>query len=144
MIHPSIIQFFPQTGTGNMGDVTDITSICRFVLPDAERYVVATVRVLFTGGTGMADMVLRIDHRQGVNFQFKPVTWEDVGTDGDAIIEYRAAKDELYHLIFLRDRTTGIQDVVVFEWTNPNTQRWAMEVGLINVADLEGGAIRAA
>ncbi len=144
MIHPSIIQLFTQTGTGNMGDVTDATSICRFALPDAERYHVVTVRMLFTGGSLSADLVLRVDHRLGPNFDFKPETWEATGTGGKAIIEYRVAEDELYHLIFLRDQATGIQDAAVFEWTNPNTQRWAMEVGMINVADLEGGAIRAA
>ena len=142
MIHPSIIQPFTQTGTANMGDVTDELSIARFALPNAERYVLATLRALFTGGTGKADLVLKIDHRQGVDFRFTPVTLPDSGTDGEPIIEYRVPEDELFHLIFLRDLATGKQDVAVLEWTNPNTQRWSVEVGLIDVARLEahGGA----
>jgi hypothetical protein len=138
VIHPAIIQHFTQTGTGNMGDVTDVSSIARIALPGAERYVLATFRALFTGGAGSADLVLKINHRQGVDFQFTPVTWENSGTDGEAIIEYRVAEDELYHLIFLRDRATGKQDVGVFDWTNPDpgNMRWSWEAGLIDVADL--------
>ena len=140
MIHPSIIQPFTQTGTGDMGDVTDVSSVARFSLPGVERYVLATLRALFTkddpAASGSADMVLRVDHRHGPNYHFKPVTFEGVGTSGITIVEYRVPEDEMYHLIFLLDQTTGIQDVAVLEWTNPNTQRWAVEVGLIDVARL--------
>ena len=136
MIHPSIIQPFTQTGTGDMGDVTDVSSVARFSLPGVERYVLATLRVLFTGGSNSEDMVLRIDHRHGPNFHFKPVTFAGSGTGGSPIIEYRVTEKEMYHLIFLLDKATGVQDVAVLEWTNPNTQRWAVEVGLIDVARL--------
>ena len=136
MIHPSIIQLFTQTGTGDMGDVTDVSSVARFSLPGVERYVLATLRALFTGGSNSEDMVLRVDHRHGPNFHFKPVTWDATGTGGSPIIEYRVPEDEMYHLIFLLDKATGVQDVAVLEWTNPNTQRWAVEVGLIDAAQL--------
>ena len=138
MIHPSIIQLFTQTGTGDMGDVTDVSSVARFSLPGVERYVLATLRALFTGGSSSADMVLRVDHRHGPNYHFKPVTFEGVGTSGTTIVEYRVPEDEMYHLIFLRDLATGMLDVAVLEWTNPDAikMRWAVEVGLIDVAQL--------
>lgn len=147
MIDPAIIQPFTQSGIGNMGDVTDPDSIARFWLAAADRFVIATVRALFTGGTGAgADMVLRIDHRHGVNYDFSPVTFPDSGSDDTAIWEYRVPADELYHLIFVTDPATRQQDKAVFEWTNPDpgNMRWSLEVGLINVADLRRGTLNAA
>ncbi len=138
MIHPAIIQPFTQTGTGDMGDVADESSIARIALPSAERYVLATFRALFIGGAGSANLILKIDHRQGVDFRFTPVTFPASGTGGKAIIEYRVPEDEMFHLIFIRDKATGKQDTGVFEWTNPDAgnMRWSYEVGLIDVARL--------
>lgn len=138
MIDPNTITLFEQTGVGNMGDVTDKASIARFSLPSASRYVLATIRGLFTLGTGKANMVMRTDHRRGPPFDFHNQTFEDMGTDGDAILEYRVPEDEIFHHLYVKDFATGKQDALVLTWTNPDsgTMRWAIEVGLINVASL--------
>ena len=88
MIHPSIIQLFTQTGTGDMGDVTDVSSVARFSLPGVERYVLVTLRALFTGGSNSEHMVLRVDDRHGPNFPFKPVTWGATGNRGAPLTVY--------------------------------------------------------
>lgn len=145
MIHPAVIETFVQSGTGDMGDVTDTASPARFAILGAERYVLAAFRVRWTGGLGTAtaEFALRIDHRLGTNFDFRPFTRADCGTTGVNNLEWRAPEDELYHIMGHRDRTD--QDKLCFTWTNPDTgnpdpdddMRWAMSVDLINVARLE-------
>lgn len=125
--HPSEIVVLADGGSGNMGDVTDEVSRARFKL-DADRFVPAFVRVTFTGGSGSADMAVRIDSRLGDHFDHTLFTFEAVGTDGSQV-HYRIPADELYEWLLLRG------DELVFEWTNPNgdnTQAWAAEVGMIN------------
>jgi len=139
MIHPSIIKMFEQTGTGDMGDVTDQSSIARFSMPGVDKYVLAVIRGLFTGGSGSAELVVRTDHRRGPNFDFTPVTFERMGTDDNDRLEYRVPEKDLFHMVYFRHDATRIQDAIVLEWTNPDAgnMRWAIEVGLIDVALLE-------
>lgn len=137
MINPNIVIFSEQTGTGDMGDVTDESSIARFALPSADRYVLAVVRALFTGGSGTgAPLVVRVDHRRGPDFDFHHMSFEKMGTDDGNRLEYRVPEDDLFHHLYLRDEPTGKQDVIVLTWTNPDAgnMRWAVEVGLIDVA----------
>lgn len=137
MINPSIVVFSEQTGIGDMGDVADESSIARFALPNADRYVLAVIHGLWTGGTGTgAPLVVRVDHRRGAAFDFHHMTFASVGTDDNNRVEYRVPEDDLFHHLYLRDEPTGKQDVVVLTWTNPDAgnMRWAVEVGLIDVA----------
>lgn len=125
--HPSEIVVLSDGGTGNMGDVTDEVSPARFKL-DAERFVPCFVRTTFTGGSGSANMAIRIDSRLGDHFDHTLFTLKGLGIDGDQG-HYRIPADELYEWILLRG------DELVFEWTNPNadnTQAWAVEIGLVN------------
>ncbi len=146
MIHPSLVTMFQQTGTGNMGDVTDESSVARFSMPGADRYVLAVVNGLFTGGSGTgADLVVRVDHRRGPSFDFHHVKFEKMGTDNNERLAYRVPEDDLFHHVYLRDAPTNKQDVIVLTWTNPDSgnMRWAIEVGLIDVALLEAAVINA-
>lgn len=139
MIDPNIIIPFEQTGVGDMGDVTDESSVARFVLPEAWRYVLATINGLFTGGSGTgADLVVRVDHRRGPLFDFHHVKFEKMGTDDNDRLAYRVPDDDLFHHVYLHDEPMMTQDTIVLTWTNPDpgNMRWAIEVGLIDVASL--------
>lgn len=139
MIHPSTIQMLdPQTGTGDMGDVTDRASVARFALPGAQRFMLAVVRMLFTGGSGSAELFVRTDHRHGPAFDFKPVRFAGMGTSSNDRLEYRVPEDELFHHLYLTDDSTGAQDSIAIEWANPDAgnMRWSVEVGLIDVSSI--------
>ena len=143
MIHPGVIQTFVQTGTGNMGVVTDKSSPARFAIIEAERFVLAAFRVRWTVGTGTAEFALRIDNRLGTNFDFEPITRAGCGTTGVKALEWRASLKHIYQIMCHRYRTD--QDILCFTWPNPDTgnadpdddMRWAIAVDLIDVAKLE-------
>lgn len=129
---PSQIVRLQATGHGDMGDVTDESSVARFSLPDGP-YVLCFIRGKFTtlSGTGVANatMSLKVDHcdPSGI-YDFTLKTWPDIGTftGGKADINTRIAADELYQWVIGRD------GVLVTEWANPDAGniRWALEVGL--------------
>ncbi len=125
--HPSDIVVLADGGTGNMGSVTNETSSARFKL-DTGRFVLCFVRATFTGGSGSANMAVRIDSRLGIDFDHTLYTLLALGTGGDPA-NFRVPAEELYQWILLAG------DELVFEWTNPNadnTQKWALEVGLVD------------
>ncbi|UCC32019.1 MAG: hypothetical protein JSU86_07015, partial [Phycisphaerales bacterium] len=68
-------------------------------------------------------------------FDFTLFTIEDAGVDGWRGL-MRIPDDELRDYVF--QNTDEGQDVCVLEWTNPNTQEWGVEVGLIDAAKIPG------
>ena len=116
------------TGTQDMGDVTDRTSVARFRLTGP--YTLLFVRALFTGGSGSATMTMKLD-RLGDEldlYDFTEDTWLTLGVGGSAISAVRMVVpiDELPIYTYPPDHE------LVFEWPNPNsgTMRWALELGL--------------
>jgi len=136
-----VVVLAPQTGTANMGDVTDEASPCRFWLPGVPRFALVSLRALFVGGTGTAELLIRKDHSRGSNFDFKDWRISDAGTDGTARVSFRIPEDEIYHYIYDMNPQNAIQDQLVVTWTNPDsgTMRWSLEVGLIDAANIVRG-----
>ena len=129
--HPGDVVPFRATGTGNMGDVTDDRSRARFSLPT--KFVLVYLLARFTGGSGSATMTLRRDHRDisGL-YDFVEFKWPTtVGTDGEDNISTRIPIDEYPRYVYQAG------DVLVLDWTNPNTQRWAVEVGLADATNID-------
>lgn len=133
----------PQHGTGNMGDVTDRESVARWKLEVPEpgdSYVPTMLKVRAFGGSGVGDLVLRQDHRDGSKLDFPLRTWKDFGVGAAAKytnIFMRISEDpELRDWQMWRDPLTLILDELVLEWTNPDegNMEWAAEFGLINAA----------
>ena len=133
---PNSIERFRATGGGNMGSVQDLSSPYRFGLRD--RFVLVAIKGLFSGGSGSADMTIRLQHadRTGWSndhdtiadsdgvYDFHEVIFEGAGTDGDAYIDYRVAVEEYPRYTYFAG------DMLVPVWTNPNTQIWAIEFAL--------------
>lgn len=110
-----------SVGNGNMGTATDPTSRCRYGLTD-RRWGLEFIRGTFKGGTGNADLAIKLAHRNGVTV-FTLHTLKDVGTDGSQV-NLRILPEEARAWEF------EPEDKIVLEWTNPNTQEWTIEVGL--------------
>ena len=118
----SIIQKHDSGAEVSMGDVTNTASQARFWLDTA--FGLAFIRGHFTGGTSQTGMAIRVDSRLGTRHDTKLWTMQDVGTDGDADVNFRIGDSELAHWTF------PAGDVLVLEWTNPNTQTWGIVAGL--------------
>ena len=139
VVHPSDLIVKAASGTGNMGDVTDVDSPCRFTM-DADRWCLRWIRAGFVGGTTQADLTLCVDnHRMPPDwrdtadalmasaYDFTLYTIEDAGVDGWFGM-WRADDTEMADYTFMRG------DILVPTWTNPNTQEWALEVAMIDAA----------
>lgn len=149
IISPFSVQTFQQSGTGDMGSVTDRTRTAGRFWLDEDVWVLSHFRAQFgnaysdAGATGSATLRLVVDHRKrlsdpdtsGVDemteysFVYEEILKCGAGTDpGDKqAINRRIFADELRAFTLYRD------DVLVFVWTNPDTgdeQRWDLEVGL--------------
>lgn len=133
-IDPNSVQKFRAKGVGNMGDVTDETSICRFALP--EKFVLAYVKAKFTGGSSSATVTMKSDDRgQDTDYDFVEEQWEKMGTSGTgskSFLKFRIRGDELHNYVY------EAGDELVFEYTNPNTIRWSLEVGLVPASQVSG------
>lgn len=144
MIAPRLIERFTQSDSTSMGTVGDRTiTVARFKLDDVEDgYALADVNIRNTGGSaGRADLTLNVDHRIGPAYDFTLLTWKDFGngaaTDKSNI--KLAIKDwELRVFTFLRNSVTGILDELVFAYSNPNTQIWAIDIGLVDIKHIVG------
>ncbi len=115
-----------ESGTGNMGDVTDPQSVARFSLPGGP-FVLLSVRARFTLGTGTNTMTMRIDHPDETQqFDFIEDEWTVAGTTGKDNIRMVVPPKEWALYTYRPD------SVLVFDWTNPDaaTMRWALEVGM--------------
>ena len=125
------------SGTGDMGSLdyiigADVNNAARFGLDG--KFVLIAIRGHFSGGTGHNALTVNLDSGFGPNYDFGLKTFPDVGTDGDEV-DFRIPAEELIHWIF--DGSNGSDgsegDVIVPTWTNPNTQRWGLEVLLVPV-----------
>ena len=79
--------------------------------------------VKFNGGTGSADLAVRMDAHRGEEFDHTLFTLKGLGGGGaDGFLRVRA--EELYDWIF------DFGDALVIEWSNPAAEitRWALEV----------------
>lgn len=153
--HPSEIVIQSDMGSGNMGDTGDWDSKARFWLNVERCYTVAFIRGTFIGGSGSANCLIKMDSRlvrPGVDaysagtatgsvlatpFDHVIKTLTAVGTDTKPIM-VRPEWDEYPIYTFCRNRETDVFDVLVLEWPNPNTQQWAVEVGLWDTSRILG------
>jgi hypothetical protein len=143
----------------NMGTVGDIDSKARFKLDVEACYPLIYARGTFLSGTSQADLTINVDSRLvspglmayedgtptdvevATPHDHTLLTVPDVGTDGNRL-NMRVLEDELQFYTFWRDPETDILDVCVLTWTNPNTQRWAIEVGLVDTSAIFGWSAR--
>lgn len=140
--HPSEIQVFTELGTSgeNMGSVTDLDSKCRFWLDVELCYTLVFVRGYFesvSADTLKADLSLRVDSRHEPSgmtgdissalltspLDMLPFTLKDVGIGGDPIGMIIEKADIPIFTLYKGD-------ILVLEWTNPDDQRWGVQVGL--------------
>lgn len=113
-----------DSGTGNMGDVSDEENeVGRFELEDD--YLIEFVRITFTGGTGDATCTMYIDSAAGSQFDHPLHEWENAGTGNPCILRLDKEAARKYRLC------DG--DDLVFEWTNPDAgnMQWAIEIGVV-------------
>lgn len=125
---PDAIVTLHDSGTGNMGDVSDETSGARFSLAGTP-YVLVWIRVHFGGSvTGDADMAIRIDSRLGTYHDVTLDTVRDAGSGSAGNdVNYRITREEYKDWVF----QSG--DVLTLEWTNPDgtgNLTWGIEIGL--------------
>ena len=139
---PLIIQ--RAAGTGNMdavaglGGQTETTNarVARFGLPGTPqlaRYALVFARVHFGGAaTGTDTLWLKRDSRHGPSWDSTLRYWTTAGiesVEGDADLNLRIPEEELPHWTF------ECGDELVFEWANPGTIPWGIEVGLRPLPD---------
>lgn len=132
-IDPRNIHVGRATGLGDMGDVTDVHSVCRWRI-DGAVFVPVFVRAKFTDGTGSATLSIK-KNTLGDTVNLYDFTLKEIataGTSGKANVSLTYLADELYGFPLY-----GGEDLVL-EWTNPDagTMRWAVEVGLIDAASI--------
>lgn len=127
-VDPNRIIWVGQTGTANMGDVTDDESVCRFSLPESARWVLVAIRGKFTGGTGTADCAIKLD-RNIVSGFFDYTLFTVNGVGSTKPLHFRVPDDKIDRWTFDGGANS---DEIVLEWTNPDSgnMRWAVEVGL--------------
>jgi len=127
----------PLSGSGNMGDVLDRDNRTARFSWDKSRFILAQVRINFTGtgNQGVATMQMLLDHhsrQDGISspFDFVLETWDNMGFDASAtnyykFLEWSPRYDQWHRFVF------EPQDAIVFEWTDPGTTDWAIELGII-------------
>lgn len=142
---PSTIRSFADSGTSDMGDVTDRASQARFKMDEA--FVLVYFRARFgnasnaSGAAGSASIEIRVDSHLRANevpdgttmpqHAYLIDTFPAMGAGGSADINYRILPGEYGGYTF------SAGDILVWTWTNPDTaqeQRWDLEVGLAPVA----------
>lgn len=159
MSHPAFelpVKLFVASGDGDMGNVNDLDSPCRFALEIVERcFTLMFARGTFVDGTEQNNLDIRMDHRivepELAAYEDGVVTGSSVASAHDHILltvanlgtggkrlNMRVTTEELQYYTFFRDPESGRLDVCVFEWENPNTQRWAVEVGLVDTSEIFG------
>ena len=115
---------FEQKGMGDMGSVSNRSSVCRYFLPGI-RYGIESIKVDFSSGTGSADLTIQIDDGRSEAFDRTEYTFIDAGTDG-VDVSFRVEESER------RAWEYEAGDVVVLNWTNPDadTMNWVATVKL--------------
>lgn len=138
---PSTIEPFYDSGTGNMGSVTDRASVARFWLPGP--FVLVYFRARFgnafdaSGAANTNTMTIRVDSHRRVHEAPTGTTmpqhaylideFPKSGIGDEADVNYRILPGEFGGFRFSKG------DILVWTWINPDTaqeQRWDLEVGL--------------
>lgn len=140
--HPSEVVAQTAIGTSgeNMGDVTDTDSKCRFSLPVEKCFTIVYARAEFesvSSDTKTATMYFRVDnHLVPPNVTgdisaatiTSPYDWTLHDINGVGIGSNRMSMR--VQPVEYPSWTLHKDDVFVIQWTNPDDQRWAVEVGL--------------
>lgn len=129
-VRESDIVTIRQSGSGNMGSVTDALSVARASLP-SPTYALKSLRVTFTAGTSSATLSLKRDSGYGTIYDTTLRTFLGVGNGGDSV-NFRVPDAELADYLFRTDPVTRMKDVAVLEWTDPGTSSWLIEWGLVD------------
>lgn len=117
------------SGSGNMGDVADPDSICRFTM-NAERWQVVYIRWKVTGAGGDAPLSIKVDRKHITGLHtYLLTTLASMGDTGDPDMNLRIMPEEAEQWEHRRG------DEVVVEWANPaaGTMIWSMEIELRSV-----------
>ena len=135
---PFQVRRMARSGTGDMGDVTDEASVCRFSLA-LPTWEVVYVLGQATGGTGIGDVSIKVRHADDPSNlrNFLVMTIPDfgsAGTDSKPDFYVRIAPHEREQWQFTRG------DLVVLEWTNPDpsNMRWSVELGARRAGNFSG------
>jgi len=136
--HPNQVVYFRDSGSGNMGDVTDEGNpAARFAIPDTtpdkrwDGAAIVTVKAKFTNGTATsAELFMKKDSTGGLPFDFVLDSWPGKGNVAGGDLDVRVPSEELY--LWLAERG----EAIVFEWANPDTgnMQWAVELGLVDAS----------
>jgi len=123
--NPSEVLVFSDSGSGNMGDVTDRSSVARFTI-DRSQFVLVFIRGHFSElGNGTADLKLRLDSILGEAHDLLLQVFVEKGVGND--LNFKIDRTEYEKWVF------RIGDVLVLEWDNPDgtgALSWGVEVGL--------------
>ena len=128
-------QTFNLSGRGDMGSLTDRMVAPRFSLL-AEVYSLAALRVTFAGGSGSANLQLKVDHRFGPSFDRTIFEFPGVGTGGKNV-EFRVEDSERNTYLFYADNERMLRDELVLIWTDPDAGKlttWAVSAELVQNA----------
>lgn len=139
---PTDIILQHETGLGNMGSLAygegaDVNRVARFWIPG--KFVLAFIRGHFGldfegGGSSYADLTINVDSRLGKQYNTGLKTLRDVGVGGKEV-NFRIPAEEHFHWIFVGGKDGSKGDEIVVVWTNPNTNVWGLEVGLIPIEE---------
>ncbi len=121
MRYSDVLPFIYRTGTSNIAESIAKTDVRPFVL--------ASLEIHFSGGTGTANLVISRDSFQGSLYDADLYTITGCGTGTD--VNFFVRDDEVGRR-FLFDAREGESDQVKLAWTNPDdgNMRWAMRLGL--------------
>ena len=141
MILPEHLVPFSAHGSGNVGDVTDgANGTARFSLGCCVNgFALVDLCVRNSGGSaGRADLIMRIDHHLGPAYDFNLKRWTNFGngaTSDKSNIKRVYEQWEMRSWMFTRNGA-GVLSEMVFEWTNPNNQDWAIFGNYTDIANL--------
>lgn len=126
----SEIQIVAATGTGSMGSVTAASDNWKARLHAVTYpFVLATLNVTFSAGTGSAVLYLKRDAGDGTAYDRLIQSWPTVGNGGSGVY-HRTKDDDVALYTFRRSVYSGGVDVPVLEWTDPGTSTWLIEWGI--------------
>lgn len=119
------VRRIPITGRGDMGLVTSESSPARILVTSP--LVLLAVAGQVSGGSGIANLTVQIDHLRGPRYDRTLHTLEDVGTGtgGNTEPSFRVTEQELAHYLFFAG------DAIVLNWTDPDGSKltdWVYEL----------------
>lgn len=119
------IKTIHRSGVGDMGDVSDKASNARFRLRDPvlPGFCLVSVKVHFWGGSGSAELSLRVDHAKGISFDVQEASTKNNVGFSNPDWTWLVPRDEWNHYSWSQ------VSELVFEWTDPDgATHWGIEV----------------